>query len=212
VTGQATAKPPLWLLRHALPVVTPPNPSHPAANAHCYGHTDWPAHPEHTRQAALRVVAALVAQAPQLGTRRTVRSSTLQRCKQLTQCLQAIQPDWTYIFDERLTEMHFGRWEGLPWDEVPRTELDAWAADFAHCPVGHTGESVHRLVQRVAQVAPHAHGPDRTDDLWVTHAGVIRAMQWLQARAWSAIGPDLQAAHWPAKAPAYGDWVALGSD
>lgn len=138
-----------------------------------------------------------------------MRCSTLQRCKQLAQCLKALKPDLNVIFDERLTEMHFGRWEGLAWDDVDRHELDAWATDFAHHRVGHSGESVHDLVQRVALAARHAHGPDRTDDLWITHAGVIRAMHWLHLRQWSVDADQLQAEHWPVQAPAYGEWSVL---
>lgn len=174
-------------------------------SAHCYGHTDWPADAALTQQAATHLAAAL-AQHPAGA---TVRCSTLQRCQQLANALTALKPDVAVIFDDRLTEMHFGQWEGLAWDEVDRHGLDAWAADFAHHRVGHSGESVLGFVQRVAQAARHAHGPTRTDDLWITHAGVIRAMHWLHQRQWRVEVGQLQATHWPVHAPAYGEWSVL---
>ncbi len=51
-------------------------------------------------------------------------------------------------YDDRLRELDFGGWEGMAWSDVPRTALDAWAAD----PLGFappSGESGAQLVSRV---------------------------------------------------------------
>ena len=71
-----------------------------------------------------------------------------------------------------LQEMDFGAWEGRPWAQIPRDELDAWARDvWCHAPGG--GESAGMVAQRwqrwIAQRA--AAGGSAVA---VTHAGVIR--------------------------------------
>ena len=52
------------------------------------------------------------------------------------QALQAVLPASQLTVDSRLAEMHFGQWEGVAWNDIPRHELDAWAANFAHCQIG----------------------------------------------------------------------------
>ena len=74
------------------------------------------------------------------------------------------------VVDARLAEMDFGAWEGMFWDEVPRDELDAWAADLLGYR-GHGGESVADLAVRVADGLADCGG----DELVVCHLGVIRA-------------------------------------
>ncbi len=77
--------------------------------------------------------------------------------------------------DARLMEMHFGAWEGRPWDSIAHDELDAWAADLmGHAPPG--GESARQLMLRTAALLrdlarlPHAH------ITLVAHAGTLRAL------------------------------------
>ena len=66
--------------------------------------------------------------------------------------------------------MDFGRWEGIPWADIPRPDLDAWAADFMQ-DAGHDGESVAMLETRVR--AALSQTPDNA--IVVTHSGCIRA-------------------------------------
>ena len=69
--------------------------------------------------------------------------------------------------------MDFGAWEGLRWDAIPRTELDAWAADLMHARP-HGGETVAELAARTrAVLGDLARGPRPV--LAVTHAGVVKA-------------------------------------
>ena len=50
--------------------------------------------------------------------------------------------------DARLMEKHFGAWEGKAWDDIARSEIDAWAADvMGYAPPG--GESAQQVMQRV---------------------------------------------------------------
>lgn len=219
---QFAPTPTLWLVRHAR--VVPPGGQSGPASAHCHGHTNWPADPAHTQEAALAVVNALEAfratrsAAGDAKAPLHLRCSTLLRCEQLSQSIQSLRPDWTIEWDARLTELHFGAWEGLPWDDVPRAELDAWAADFSGHRLGGHGETVHSFVQRVALAAHSAFraGPPNQRDspqtqpaVWVTHAGVMRAMRWLEQRGWPVDPPPPQAHGWPADAPAPGGWCTV---
>lgn len=71
--------------------------------------------------------------------------------------------------------MHFGAWEGLPWEAVPHEELDAWAADVWSYRAG-GGESAAMVAARwrawcgrVAKI-----GGRGLPAVAVTHAGLIR--------------------------------------
>ncbi|WP_424928595.1 alpha-ribazole phosphatase family protein [Amaricoccus tamworthensis] len=75
--------------------------------------------------------------------------------------------------DKRLIEKDFGTWENTPWDDIPREQLDAWAADFLGAR-SHGGESVSMLRDRVED-ALNDMNRSRGPVLWVTHSGVIRA-------------------------------------
>ena len=73
--------------------------------------------------------------------------SPLQRAKQVGEYLVA-QGFECYV-DEQLLETHFGVWEGNPWSEISKEEIDSWCDNFADfAPTG--GESLRHLFQRVA--------------------------------------------------------------
>ncbi|MFM2399948.1 MAG: hypothetical protein RL341_2105 [Pseudomonadota bacterium] len=101
-------------------------------------------------------------------------ASPLSRCARLAATLAAQSPARTLAFDTRLAEMNFGRWERTPWDDVPRSELDAWAADFWHY-AGHGGESVQLLRERVlAAWQTHRNAPAPV--VLITHAGPMQVI------------------------------------
>lgn len=188
----------LWLVRHAQPLVAP---------GICYGALDVPADAAATRAAAERLAAALPDQAH-------VVHSTLQRCEQLAHSLQALRPDLTPKPDARLREMDFGSWEGQAWDAIARSDIDAWTAAFASYRPGN-GENLSAVLARVAVAlqdsATKHRAPDETlrDVVWITHAGVIRSVAWLQAHG-SGVLPRSE--EWPVAAPGWGQWemVELG--
>lgn len=187
------AGPRLWLVRHA---------RLPEATGRCYGRTDLAADPQDTARSAQALAAALPA-----GARLQV--SPAARTRALAQALQSQRPDLRAIPDARLQELDFGAWEGRRWDAIARGDLDAWVADFAaHRPGG--GESVTDLLARVAAALGETEaGPPRptgADAVWITHAGVIRAVLWLRCH-----GPTRapQACAWPVQAPGWGRWIAL---
>jgi alpha-ribazole phosphatase len=168
----------LTLLRHLRPAV---------AEGVCYGITDLD--PAPGQEAALD---ALVARLPPVS---AIATSPLRRCRRLAEAIGRAR-GLGVTTDARLSEMDFGAWEGRPWNDVPRAELDAWAADFLHARP-HGGESVAQLQARVLaalegiRARPGHH-------LLVTHGGVIKAAL--------ATGP--RAEDWPA-ALAFGEFVTI---
>ncbi len=145
----------LTLIRHTRPAVKP---------GICYGRTDLAL--AHTFADEADAVLAKLEPAEALV------SSPLGRCRALAEQIGSafhLQP----AYDRRLQEMDFGTWEGQNWNDIPRTELDAWAADFLHARP-HGGESVHAFVARVQEVLAELR-KDGVSRLVVTHAGVIKA-------------------------------------
>lgn len=144
----------LTLIRHLAP---------PGGAGLCYGRTDL---------AAPGVLPDLAKRLAHLGPVDRIVASPLVRCRRLALCLGdhlgrpvRLDPDWR--------EMNFGRWEGRPWDQLPRAELDAWAADLLHARP-HDGESVAQLLARIRRALARWQGR-RGHTLVITHAGVIRA-------------------------------------
>ncbi len=171
----------LWLLRHAQPLVAP---------GVCYGVSDMPADAAATQACAAQL-------APLLPSGLTVLSSPLQRCTQLAQALLALRPDLSLRLDARLAEMDFGCWEGVRWDDIPRSAFDDWTVNFGAARFGGR-ESVNELLQRVAAVRTEAKALGQ-DAVWVTHAGVLRAMTLLD-QGHTTLN---QAPQWP---QAVADW------
>jgi alpha-ribazole phosphatase len=178
----------LWLQRHA-PVVAEPGL--------CYGATDLEAHADATLEAAQRI-------APLLPAGITLISSPLRRCVRLADAIVTLRPDLRVQHDARLAEMNFGGWEGRPWSAIPREDFEAWTGNFADAPAGGHGESVRAFMQRVA--AAHDEWlAGKGDALWVTHAGVLRAMTLLHR----GVRCPAAAADWPAGEIAFGSWLTF---
>jgi alpha-ribazole phosphatase len=100
-----------------------------------------------------------------------VHASPLQRCAQLARRLQPR----SLAFDARLAEMDFGRWEMRDWDDIPRTEVDAWAADLLHYRPG-GAECEHDVARRVAAFIDDLRQAGTSEALLVCHAGTIRLL------------------------------------
>ena len=177
----------LFLVRHAQPLVDA---------GICYGQLDMQADASATLASAQALAKILP---PQI----TVVTSPLQRCEQLAQALLAVAPYLTIKKDTRLQEMNFGAWEGQPWLAIARTELNAWTTDFANYQPGGNGESVSAFMARVAAVFDER--PRAADTLWITHAGVIRAVTLIASGRRQLQRAD----QWPTAAPAYGQWCKL---
>ena len=191
----------LWLVRHAQPLIDA---------GICYGRLDMAADADATAECAAKLATQLPA-----GLR--VVSSPLQRCEQLAHALHALRPDLAYKTDGQLQEMDFGQWEGCTWQDIPRAELDAWTSDFAHYRAGRDGESVTTFMARVgaafdglesqlpAPAMDQGTTPQESAVLWITHAGVIRAVELLA----QGVRHIERANQWPVEAPKYGQWRTL---
>ncbi|SEO64492.1 alpha-ribazole phosphatase [Duganella sp. CF517] len=146
----------LILVRHPQPLV---------AAGVCYGSTDL-------QVAPAQLARTLAALAPQLPAGLPVYSSPLRRCAELAAGLSAAP-----LYDARLVEMHFGDWEMRPWDDIPRADVDAWAADLVNYQPG-GGESVLRMAARIA--AFHADLQRQLGDdgeaIVICHAGAMRLL------------------------------------
>ncbi len=143
----------IWAVRHA---------RIEAAAGLCYGHTDW----QVDGDAAVRHAAQLAQELPVLP----IVSSPLQRCLRLAHALADLTRQALRI-EHRLIEMNFGDWEGVPWDQIPRRNLDAWAANTVEFAPPN-GESFVGLIARVKAVQRE----QTCEAIWITHAGVIRAL------------------------------------
>lgn len=175
----------IWLVRHAQPLIAP---------GVCYGALDVPAEVDATQQAAHGLARRLPP-----GAR--VLVSPLLRCQQLAQALQVLRPDLQFDTEQRLSEMNFGAWEGQRWDALLPGAFDAWTSDFWLHRVG-GGECVADFMGRVAEVwdAAVALSVSGVSQVWLTHAGVIRA-----ARLIASGRREVRSAEdWPAAAPGFG--------
>jgi len=177
----------ICLLRHAQPEI---------AAGVCYGALDVPAQLDAN-------LAAATAMAQVLPPGLVLRVSPLARCQQLAQSLSVLRPDLSWRTDVRLREMNFGQWEGVPWTAIPPEAFAAWTADFWDHRFGGV-ESLAEVMARVTALWDEAQAQG-LDQLWITHAGVIRAASLLARGARSIT----QASQWPLTAPDYGNWLSL---
>lgn len=155
----------LWLVRHARVQIEA---------GVCYGRLELEAEPAATAALAARL-------AGQLPPRTRLWVSPRQRCEKLAQALCKARPDLRAQTEPELAEMDFGAWEGQRWDTLGQAALDAWVQDFGeHRPGG--GESVNAVLRRVGAALRRCarDTPADTDAAWLTHAGVIRAVQLLR--------------------------------
>jgi alpha-ribazole phosphatase len=191
----------LWLIRHAQPLVE---------TGLCYGMLDIPADPQATALAATALAATL-------PTGALIDHSPLQRCELLAQYLIGLRPDLVLKPVPDLREMDFGAWEGQRWDNIPAAELQNWTDDFANYRCGGTGESTCLFVERVQKVLQNCLERDATalqnsPTVWITHAGVMRAADWLHQRGLATLGDPplcLRAAEWPQRALGFGQLLTL---
>ena len=174
----------LWLWCH-------PRPEGGAGR--CYGQCDLPV----DRRQAKRLAHRIRQVARRQALPHVVWTSPLTRCRDVGQWLR--RWGWQHRVDAALSELHFGAWEGRPWSELPREDIDTWVQDFAkHAPGG--GEALPVFADRVRRFM-QAHAGHCT--LVVAHGG------WMVMARWLTDQPDraFTAADWSA-APPYGScWV-----
>lgn len=145
----------LILLRHTQPKV---------ATGTCYGQTDLDVCDNFNFE-----VGRIISELPEVD---LLVTSPLRRCRVLAEAIAAHRGLLAQI-DTRVQEIDFGTWEGVPWSEIPRAEIDAWADCFMHARP-HGGESVAMLHCRIQGALAHYQN-NGLRTLIVTHAGVIKA-------------------------------------
>jgi alpha-ribazole phosphatase len=131
----------------------------------CYGRLDMPAHPNADIQKLVKN--------PTLIGSTTVWTSPARRCRDLAGRI-ADALSIPLVADPRLLELNFGAWEGKAWDEVPRAELDRWAADplAFRAPDGEAGvELIARVTDFFASLGK--------DCVVVSHGGPLRVLSAL---------------------------------
>jgi alpha-ribazole phosphatase len=182
----------LTIVRHAQPLI---------ATGVCYGTLDVPADTQATALAAASIATLLPPHAK-------LYCSPLQRCTALALQVQALRPELTMLVIPQLCEMDFGAWEGQPWDSIDAQTLSAWTDDFENYRCGGTGESAGQFVARVHSAVLQT--AQTSGAVWITHAGVARAIAWLCQRPglpfWQPLCPPLYlvAGEWALDGPGFG--------
>jgi alpha-ribazole phosphatase len=152
----------LYLVRHTVPDIQP---------GICYGQTDIELAETYAHE--VEVVKTKLSEVTPVA----VYSSPLKRCKRLAAEI-ASHNNCHVQHDTRLMELHFGNWEKMAWNDIPRGLVDVWADDLV-MQAPPSGESFHALSLRVQDffqelsASPNYSGKDV---IALTHAGVIRAM------------------------------------
>lgn len=101
-------------------------------------------------------------------------TSPLQRTRRLAEHLAQAQ-HCELRSDARLMEKHFGAWEGKAWNDIARSEIDAWSADIlGYTPPG--GESAKQLMQRVQMCLRDVAQLPQKNIALVAHGGSIRTL------------------------------------
>jgi alpha-ribazole phosphatase len=182
----------LWLVRHAQPLI---------GAGICYGVLDAAA------DAALTAAAAssLAVHVPQ---NTVCRISPLRRCQQLAAALAQLRPDLSIesstCTDQRLTEMDFGEFEGQAWATIPKAAVDAWTADFGNHRFGGK-ECANDVLQRVKAAIDDSRATNADNVLWITHAGVIRAVDVHHQGIYQLTSPS----EWPREVLEFGCYKAI---
>jgi alpha-ribazole phosphatase len=146
------------LVRHLPPMIKP---------GICYGHLDIPMRPGGASELARSVAAQMSEGSVRVWTSPAIRCRPLARL--IAESLSA-----PLTADPRLLELDFGDWEGRPWDDVPRAELDRWAADPAafHAPGGESGLELIDRVQAFHQEICR----QGQDCVVVSHGGPLKVL------------------------------------
>ncbi len=131
----------------------------------CYGQSDVAPDPGHLDE----LISSLPQQLPLAF---VCYASPSQRCRLLASAIHE-----QACFDARLMEINLGAWELRAWDEIARSEIDAWAlAPLSYCPGD--GESAFQLAQRVIEflVDIEASVSPEKPIVIISHAGVMRCI------------------------------------
>jgi alpha-ribazole phosphatase len=131
-----------------------------------------------------------------------VWTSPLRRCCDVGRLLRGW--GWVHRVDARLSELNFGDWDGHPWSQIAKEDVDAWCDNFADARAG-GGESVRQLLARCGEFVDEQRA--RSNCLVVAHAGSINALRWVSEPR--AVDPS--PADWPTAIAYSNRFVVTGS-
>lgn len=145
----------IYLIRHTTPKVE---------KGICYGQADLD-----ITETFLEEVEAIKPHLPSEGIK--VYSSPLQRCKKLA---DALFEGFDIDIHDDLMELNCGQWELLPWNDIPKEEIQPWMDDFVNVrvPQGESYVDLHnRVVNRFKEIV------DKQESaVIVAHGGVLRSI------------------------------------
>lgn len=169
----------LYIWRHPKPI---------AANGFCIGQTDVSVDKRKIKRLANKIQRFVrLYQLPKV-----IWVSPLQRSLKVGEILAL--HGFRYHVAPELAEINFGNWDGQPWAQIPKQEIDDWCDHFADfAPKG--GESLQQLFNRVENWLNEmaAQNSGQKPVLAVGHAGWINAASMIAARQET---PKI-AADWP---------------
>lgn len=169
----------LYIWRHPKPI---------AANGFCIGQTDISVDKRKIKRLANKIQRFVrFHQLPKV-----IWVSPLQRSLKVGEILAP--HGFQYHVAPELAEINFGGWDGRPWAQIPKQQIDDWCDHFADfAPKG--GESLQQLFERVENWLNEMAAQNRGQKpvLAVGHAGWINAASMIAARQEA---PKI-AADWP---------------
>jgi alpha-ribazole phosphatase len=133
----------------------------------CYGNSDVKPSAESLEKAVLKARDKMDGAAMDI-----CYSSPLSRCTMLA---EALMQDAMIVTSERIREINFGRWEMVPWTDIPEDEQEQWGQDFINCKI-HGGENFFDVQRRVLSFLDELVNTGHTNIMVVTHAGLLRAL------------------------------------
>lgn len=145
----------IYLIRHTTPKVE---------KGICYGQADLD-----ITETFLEEVEAIKPHLPSEGVK--IYSSPLQRCKKLA---DALFDGFDIDIHDDLMELNCGQWELLPWNDIPKDEIQPWMDDFVNVPVpqGESYVDLHnRVVNRFNEIVSK-----QESAVIVAHGGVLRSI------------------------------------
>ncbi len=151
----------IYLLRHTTPDIDLDV---------CYGQMNVNVKAENFKSESKRIFDLLRA-FPSINSPR-IYSSPLKRCKVLA---NALPFDKEVLVDDRLIELDFGKWEGVPWKEIPKTELDIWMEAFPEMQAP-GGESYRQMQERVLRFWREVLDGGEDAYIVVAHGGSLRTL------------------------------------
>ena len=158
-----------------------------AANGFCIGQTDISVDKRKIKRLANKIQRFVrLHQLPKV-----IWVSPLQRSLKVGEIL--VQHGFQCNIAPALAEIDFGKWDGQPWAQIPKQQIDDWCDNFADfAPKG--GESLQQLFERIENwINEMARQNSSQPILVVGHAG------WINAASMIVAGQEVSkiAAEWP---------------